>query len=487
MEALSYLVLALPLSAMVLQLATHWRKSVAIYGCVVAVAILGLGIALGAMTADGAKSVFFYEILRIDALSAFMIIVVGSVATIAAIYGVRYITFELSHDHVTPRRAKAYGFFVPAFLFAMLLSLLANNLGVLWVSIEATTVATAFLVAHRRTDASLEAAWKYVVIGSVGVAIAFLGTVLVYFATHMVDNTTGTLSWEIAAQKAIVMNPDIARLAIALVILGFGTKVGLAPMHTWLPDAHSQAPAPVSSLMSGVLLSVAFIAILRYKVIADAALGQAFVRNMLFVLGVLSIFVAVSLLLTQRDYKRLLAYSSIEHMGIVAIGAAIGTPLAIAAVLLHIFGHALAKAVLFCASGEILIAHGSTKFADIRGIIRSQPAIGAAFGVGVAAILGLPPFALFATEIAIVFEGFRTNHWLVMSVMVSLLLVAFVAIANRAKNFLLGQSESAPVATTTPRIVVFIFFLALGTCAALGISIYPIQSLLESGAAVVTK
>ena len=268
------------------------------------------------------------------------------------------------------------------FLACMSLAVLADNLGLLWVAIEATTIVTAFLVGHRRTRASVEAAWKYVVLCSVGIAIAFLGTVCVY-AAAVATGAHGTvaLNWTYLSTHTDQLNPDLVRLAAGLVLLGFGTKAGLAPMHSWLPDAHSQAPAPVSALMSGVLLSVAFYAILRYRTIADAVLGTGYTRALLLIAALTSLAVAATLLIAQRDYKRLLAYSSIEHMGLIALATAIGTELAIAAALLHILGHGLAKAVAFCGAGRILQLTGSADIDAVRGLAVRQPALATTFGL----------------------------------------------------------------------------------------------------------
>ena len=233
---------------------------------------------------------------------------------------------------------------------------------------------TTFLVGHRRTRSSLEASWKYIVICSVGIAMAFLGTVLVYLAAlHAGGHGPHSLDWTSLVAQSHRLDPGVMRLGFALVVLGYGTKVGLVPMHSWLPDAHSQAPAPVSALMSGVLLTVAFYAILRFKVIADGALGPAFPRTLLVIVGLLSLLVAASLLLTQRDYKRMLAYHSVEHMGLIALGAAAGSPLAIAAVLLHVLGHGLAKGVLFLASGEILLTEGTSEIEQRAGAAQPSP------------------------------------------------------------------------------------------------------------------
>lgn len=272
----------------------------------------------------------------------------------------------------------------------MPLAVLAAGLGLLWVAIEATTVITAFLVGQRRTRAAVEAAWKYVVICSTGIALALLGMFLLNFASQHAGSGAG-LDLAALAAGAGGLDPGVTRIAVALLIIGFGTKAGLAPLHAWLPDAHSQAPAPVSALMSGVLLSVAFYAILRVKVIADAALGVGFARTLLGVIAIASLLVAATLLLAQRDYKRMLAYSSIEHMGLLALGAAIGGPLATAAVLLHVLGHGLAKSTLFVSAGHVLQATGTSRIDGVHGLAVRLPVLAGCVGAGRARADRVPP------------------------------------------------------------------------------------------------
>ncbi|MFV0460756.1 MAG: proton-conducting transporter membrane subunit, partial [Actinomycetales bacterium] len=331
------------------------------------------------------------------------------------------------------------------FLGAMSLAVLADNLGVLWVAIEATTITTAFLVAHGGGRHGLEAAWKYVVLGSVGVAIAFLGIVLLYAAT----GEAATLSWH--ALRTGTDLADSARIALALAVLGLATKAGLAPMHSWLPDAHSQAPAQVSGLMSGVLLSVAFVGILRLKAISDAALGVDLMRTLLLIAALLSLAVAAALVLTQRNYKRLLAYSSIEHMGILALGAAIGGPLATAAVLLHILGHGLAKAGLFVVAGRILRATASHEIQDVHSLLERAPSLARPWLAGTTALLGFPPFTLFLTEVAIIVAGYQRGLVYPTTIALVLLLIVFAGISRHVLAMTLTRHDAAePSRTLVP-------------------------------------
>jgi len=322
------------------------------------------------------------------------------------------------------------------FMAAMTLAVVADNIGLMWVAIELTTITTAFLVASKGGRHALEAAWKYVVLGAVGVAIAFLGITLLSAASLAAGEAT--VSWVALLAHASQLDPTLTRVAGALAALGFATKAGLAPMHSWLPDAHSQAPAPVSGLMSGVLLSVAFYVILRIQAITDAAVGPGLMRTLLLTAGLLSLAVTAGLVLTQKDYKRLLAYSSIEHMGLLALGAAAGGPLAIAAVLLHMLGHGLVKSSMFLLAGRILSYTGSHRVADVRNLLRLRPDLGAPFLLGAAALLGFPPFVTFFTEVGIIVAGFQRGLLWPMLVACVLLLVVFAGIARHALAMTLG-------------------------------------------------
>ena len=334
---LALVVLAVPFGAGVASAVAPWRRWVG-WLCTASIgAVLVCGVGLAVRVVHGPPVTAFGGVLRVDALSAFMVIVIGAIGVLATWQSVRYLDAELATGHCSQRHATLYSVLVQGFVTAMLLAVVAGNVGVMWVAVEATTIITTFLVGHRRTRGSLEASWKYIAICSVGIAMAFLGTVLVYLAAlHVGHHEHANLDWTSLMAVSHHLDPGVMRLAIALLVLGYGTKVGLAPMHSWLPDAHSQAPAPISALMSGVLLTVAFYALLRFKAIADGALGVALPRALLVAVGLLSLVVAASLLLSQRDYKRMLAYHSVEHMGLIALGAAAGTRLAIAAVLLSL-------------------------------------------------------------------------------------------------------------------------------------------------------
>ena len=472
-----YLPVAAPLAAALLAGVLAWRPAAWI-SVVAAAAALGSAMTLAAATSHGA--VVSAGLLRADALTAYLLLAVGAVAVIACWAGVSHLRHEL-HTAATARR---YLVLVQLFLACMSVAVLADNLGVLWVAVEATTIVTAFLVGHRRTRESVEAAWKYVVLCSVGVAIAFLGTVCVYAAAVATGaHGAQALDWTYLTAHAEQLDPDLTRLAAGLLLLGFGTKAGLAPMHAWLPDAHSQAPAPVSALMSGVLLSVAFYAILRYKTITDLVIGGGYNRTLLLIAAFASLTVAALLLIAQRDYKRLLAYSSVEHMGLVALGTAIGGRLALAAVLLHILGHGLAKAVAFCGAGQILHLVGSSRINAARGLATRAPALAAYVGLAVLALLGMPPFLLFSSELGIARAGFAADIGWAVAAASGLLLIAFAAMARHSATMLLGgpSSTSDGQATTSTRGWAPLA-LGLAAAAALGVWLGPLHQLVDAAA-----
>jgi hydrogenase-4 component F len=429
-------------------------------------------------------------LIRADALSAWMLLGVATVALLACWASPAY----LAAGHTSASRARWYGVLLHLFIAAMTAAVLAGNLGILWVTVEATTIVTAFLVGHHRTRTALEAAWKYVVICSAAIAIAFLGLVLLYYAARHTGLTgEQALNWVTLTGHAHQLDPAVTRIAIGLAVIGFGAKAGLIPLHAWLPDAHSQAPAPVSALMSGVLLPVALYAVLRVKAIADPALGAGYLRTVLLIMALATLAVAALLLIGQRDYKRMLAYSSMEHMGLIALAAAIGSQLAIAGLLLHMAGHGLAKTVAFLGSGHILHRHISSRITDVRALAARMPLLAGLFGLAILALLGFPPAALFASELGIARAGADGGLIWATAAAFTLMVVAFAAITAHTGRMLLGpppvpetvtaEASDPPAAFTLTAAMPLIAGL-LGV-AALGITLGPFTDLLHAAASIV--
>jgi hydrogenase-4 component F len=481
--------IVVPLLTAVVYLVVGWRRGTAWLSAGSAAAVLVAVIVLAVQVSVTGPRTAAGGLLRADALSAYMLLVVAAVAVVACAGTPAHLRGEIHADRAGPRTATRHSVLVALFLAAMALAVLAANLGLLWVAVEATTIITAFLVGQRRTRGAVEAAWKYVVICSAGIALALLGTFLLNYASRHAGGGAG-LDWAALAAGAAALDPGVTRIAVVLLIIGFGTKAGLAPLHAWLPDAHSQAPAPVSALMSGVLLSVAFYAILRVKVIADAALGVGFARTLLGVIGLASLLVAATVLLAQRDYKRMLAYSSIEHMGLLAVGAAAGGPLATAAVLLHMLGHGLAKSTLFLGAGHMLQATGTSRIGGIRALAVRAPVLAGLVSAGILALIGFPPFSMFASELAIARAGFTTGlGWLTAAAFVLVLVIA-AALVGHTSRMLLGSSPDGPGAATAPYTLpagaAITLVIALAVCAAIGMSAIPLAHLLQLAADVLT-
>jgi hydrogenase-4 component F len=482
MSTFLLLPIAAPMGAATLALILGWRRLTAVMTVLAALLILVSGAVLSLDARSGARLAML-NLFRADALSVTMLIVIGTVGTLATWASIGYIDAELAHGHTDTKGANLYGVLVPVFLAAMASAVLANNVGVMWVAIEATTVATAFLVGHRRTRAALEATWKYVVICSVGIALAFLGTVLLYFASlHAGASSGDALNIEVLLAHATRLDPAVTSLAAGLLLLGYGAKAGLVPFHTWLADAHSQAPAPVSALMSGVLLSVAFYALLRVKSVVDLALGTGFLRTGLIIVGLLTLLIAASLLVVQTDFKRMLAYSSMENMGLVAVAAAAGTRLAIAALLLHVLAHGIAKTLVFLGSGQLQAAHNSTRISDVTGVLARSPMIGVTFLVGLAILLGLPPFAMFASELSISRALADAGLGWVLGAALLFVVVAFAALVRNGARMLLGTPEPGSPAIAVPRSVAAALVTGVILSLVLGLTVGPLLELFQTAA-----
>ncbi|MCZ7528619.1 MAG: proton-conducting transporter membrane subunit [Acidimicrobiia bacterium] len=484
------LVLVVAILPAVTTAALGWRPSTRTLHLASCVVLLALAVWLAVRVLDAGTVRLGGHALQADALAAFMVLVVATVALLAVWSASGYLDDELAHGHTTPAAARLFGSLLPAFVATMLLALLAGNAAVAWIAIEGTTITTVFLVGHRRNRPALEASWKSVIIGSVGIALAFLGTIVLAYAVRATGaDPAAALNWDSLGAIAGQLDPSAARLAGGLLLLGYGTKIGLAPMHTWLPDAHSQAPAPVSALMSGVLLAVAFSVFLRLKVIVDAAAGPHYMRGLLVAAALLSLLVAAAMMLAQRDAKRLLAYSSIEHMGVIAFAAAVGTTLAVAALLLHVLAHALGKSAAFLAVGELPALDGTTRIAELRGLLIRRPVLGGLLAVAAFALLGLPPFALFASEIAVARAGFDAGLYWQTSAIFAVLFVVSAALLYQTGRLVLGtpamRTRSEPAAPSRLTLVapVAIGLVALGL---LGITVWPIDRLLDAATRVVT-
>jgi hydrogenase-4 component F len=427
--------------------------------------------------------------LYVDALSILTVLVIAFVGFTSALYSLGYLREDMREQDVTQgeglRHLRRYYVLFNLFLFSMLVVPVSNSLGVLWIAIEGTTLASLFLVSFYRTGEALEAAWKYVIIGSVGIALALFGTILAYYSAVQVLGSTYDLNWSVLAPVAARLNPSVMRLAFLFIVVGYGTKAGLAPMHTWLPDAHSEAPSPISALLSGVLLNCAMYGILRFYALAVPSLGHAYPTALLLTFGLLSLIIAALLIFRQRDYKRLLAYSSVEHMGIISIGVAFGGPLGLYGALLQILNHAITKSLMFFASGQVLLKYETKRIDRVSGVIKLMPITGMLLIVGGLALTGSPPFGVFISEFSILSAGFRQGFLLPAIVMLALIALIFIGFLSFLNRMVFGK----PPTEVKPGETSYASLLAMGLSVLLvvGLGVFipaPLSDLLHQAAAV---
>ncbi|OHX11932.1 hydrogenase [Chromobacterium amazonense] len=431
--------------------------------------LLALSLAACAEVVSGGPLEALDGWLRVDALGALFLALIGVLGFATGLYAVGYMRHELQHGEVGPERLAGFYAIFQLFLFTMLLTVTANNVIMMWVAVEATTLGSAFLVGFYGQRSSLEAAWKYMVICTVGVAFGLYGVLLVYSnAASLLGDHGGAAQWTTLLTVAHQLDPALTRIAFVFVLIGFGTKAGFFPMHAWLPDAHSEAPSPVSALLSAVLLNCALLIVIRFHMLASGALGPDFSETLLLVFGLMSVAVAALFILSQRHIKRLLAYSSVENMGLIAIGLGLGGPLGVMAALFHTVNHSLAKALLFCGSGNVLLKYGTPDMGSVKGLLRAAPLTAMLFGAGALALGGIPPFNVFYSEFLIVAAGFKQGHVALTIVVLLLLTIVLAGLARMLAATLFGPAPDevepgeAGWLTLLPLILLMLAMLAIG-------------------------
>jgi hydrogenase-4 component F len=378
---------------------------------------------------DGQALSFWNDYVIVDRISAWVILCTSIVYFVASIYAVGYMRLA-GEDK---RLYKFYALFA-GFGLTMLVAPLMNNIGLYWIAIELTTIVSTFLVAFERVGESVEAAWKYIMVVSAGISLALLGTILFYWSGSFVLGPAYAMTWEIMTGASPRMNPVLLILAFLLVLVGYGTKVGLAPMHTWLPDAHSEGPAPVSAMLSGALLNTAMIGVVRFLGIARASSLGALPQLVVVAFGALSLLIGALFIVRQQGIKRLMAYSSVEHMGVVAMGFGFGGPLGVAGALYHMLNHSLNKSLMFFGAGNMMRVYGTKEIVEINGVSRFFPTQGALWLAGAVAITGAPPFGLFLSEFTIMRAGLKPSFSWAVYAMAVLLIVIFVGFMNHFRS-----------------------------------------------------
>jgi len=395
--------LGTPLLAAFLSLATararllHGLNLATMTGLVVSeIALIQQVVAHGPLTA-------LWGLVYIDALSVFILLIITFVGLSCSFYTWAYLDDYVARGVIAPRRLSRFFFLFHAFLFSMVVATMANNMGVLWVAIEGTTLATTFLIAFFRKREGLEAGWKYLILCSVGIALALFGTVLTYYSSvRVLGDESEALNVTKLLEVGGQLDPHVLKLAFIFLLVGYGTKIGLVPMHTWLPEAYSEAPAPVTAMLAGVLETVAVYAVLRSKAIVDQALPPEFSGNLLMLFGFVSFAMAALFVLIQHNYKRLFAYSSIEHMGLAMMGFGVGGLVGTFGGLFHLLNHALAKSLAFFSAGNVHRRFATCEIDEVQGLAKVQPVTAVAILVAGLALVGMPPFSMFASEFLVV-------------------------------------------------------------------------------------
>jgi hydrogenase-4 component F len=396
--------------------------------------ILCLWAAVDAYNAGSISNGIWY----MDSLSAFMVTMISFVGLVTSLYSISYMRHEVEAGEVAPDRLRLYYTFLHLFMATMLLVCVVDNLGIMWIAIEATTLASAFLVGFYEKPEALEATWKYIIICSVGITLALLGIVLTYASSvNSLGEVSDALSFTTLRANAALLDPTFLKIAFIFVIVGYGTKVGFAPMHTWLPDAHSQAPTPVSGLLSAVLLNCALYGILRFHIIVSITV-PGFSATLLIIFGLLSLATAAAFIIVAKDIKRMLAYSSIEHMGIIALGFGIGGFFGVFGALLQMLNHAIAKCLMFFGAGSVVQKYATKEMAQIRGIGTVMPVTAILLVGGALAITGSPPFGLFVSEISILQGGLDAGQWGVSVVYMALVALIFAAFMFHVGRMVFG-------------------------------------------------
>jgi hydrogenase-4 component F len=401
--------------------------------------ILGLSLLNIGLVLNSGEIFGLGELLHVDALAAIFLLIIGIVGFLVGLYSIGYTQHELQTGNFdNGRLCNYYGLF-SLFLCTMLLVVTANNIIIMWAAVEATTLGSVFLIGINGTRPSLEAAWKYIIICTVGVAFGLYGTILVYSNAFDVQLSSNAVLWTEIIKYPHTFDPALIKMAFVFVLVGFGTKAGIFPMHTWLPDAHSEAPSPVSAMLSGVLLSCALLVIFRFAIITNLVVGSSFTQTLFLVFGTLSVAASAFFMVAQRDIKRLLAYSSIENIGLILIAFGLGGPLGILAGLLQTINHSLVKSLMFCTFGNIQMKYRSRNVDQIKGIFQVLPVSGFLMMVGTLALVGTPPFNIFVSKFLIITAGLAAGYTWLMVVCLLLFTVVFVAFFRVMASTLFGE------------------------------------------------
>ncbi len=447
--------IAVPLATAVAVFAFDLRKQAGWLTVAASAFIAAIAIDIGREVLVNGPQTAVHDWIYVDELGVIVLVLIALVGVCASLNSLGYVEHEVDRGEIAEKDVSRYYALFLGFMATMVAVPVVNNLGAMWVAIEATTVVSVLLVSINRSGQSLEAAWKYLVIGSVGIAMALFGTMMTYYAaSSFLGESSVALNWTSLQAAGAQLDPQVMRVAFVFIVIGYGTKVGLAPMHTWLPDAHSQAPSPVSGLLSGVLLNCALYAILRFSILTRGATGSAYSDHVLIAFGLFSIVLAVPFLVVQHDIKRLLGYHSVEHMGIIVLAIGIGGSTALYAAMLHMVAHSLTKSSLFFAAGSVVQSFNSRSMHRMRGLLRVMPVAGLALVLGAFALAGLPPFAMFTSEYGLLSGAFTAGRGVIGTVGIFFVALAAASLLYHVVGIAYSEPRiSAPARRASPAFV----------------------------------
>jgi hydrogenase-4 component F len=447
-ETLLWVLPLVPTVTALLMLTTRDRRILSAIDIAGSTVLVALTLVLAREVAKGGPRAL--GILRIDDLGLVFLLLLVVLTLAVSIYTVGWLRQAVAVGNMKAESLRSYFALVHAFVATMVVTILADNLGVLWIAMEGTTITSAVLIGYHGHHHGLEAAWKYIIVTTIGISFGLFGTVLIYAAAAAVHvgAGAGAMSWSAIMKVAPTLDPGIVRIGFIFVMVGYGTKAGLAPMHLWLPDAHSQAPTPVSALLSGVLIKCALLGIIRFQTIAAAACGPAFPQQVLLVFGLISVVVATPFILAQHDVKRLLGYHSVEHVGIVALGLGFGGPIGTYGALLHVVNHGVTKTLAFFAAGKAIARYGSRDMRVIRGLLAVAPIGATLLMLAALSLAGMPPFSIFISELMVLRAGIGHSHWIAIAIFLAMVVVIFAGLLHHVGAMVFG--EPTPAASREP-------------------------------------
>ncbi len=405
-------------------------------------AVLLTGVSISPITASLSSPLSFLgSMLYMDALSSYIMSIVVLISLVTAIYSIEYMGQEFEEGIIKLKDLRYYYALMHLFIFTMLLTTVSNNLAVFWIAIEGTTLVSALLVGFYKGKQAIEAAWKYIILCTVGITFALLGIFIVYYASAASMGGSGTLNWTELKDIGDRLNPSTMKLAFIFILVGYGTKAGLAPVHNWLPDAHSQAPTPISAMLSGILLKCSFVGIIRFIVVVNRSTGDSYTGQLLLLFGLLSMGIATAFILLQSNFKRLLAYHSIEHIGIIATGMGIGGFWGVYGSLLHILNHAIVKTLLFFTTGKVRLLYHSTKIENVKGAMTLMPVAGTIMLLAALAIAGTPPFNIFLSEFIIIKAAVDNGNWTTFTLFIVFATIIFGGVLHHFGSMAFGKPD----------------------------------------------